>query len=362
MAATPDYYKILGVDKKATTDQIKKAYRKLARENHPDAGGDEERFKDINEAYEVLSDDKKRSLYDQYGTANENQIPRGWSGAAGADIGDIFSNFGSWSEILDSIRKGEGVFGTNWDFGSGKRTTTTQGADGFSGFGGFGGSGFSGFGGSGFGGSSFGNAGAQGQPGCGGGGCGGGCGSSAPAKGKDVNVKLAISFDEAFFGAEKKISIKKQGSSEKQQITVKVPAGAVDGSRLRYKGKGAQGAGGNGDLLVTLTIKSHAYFERDGADVIVNTPITPAEAALGTNIVVPTPEGTKVRVKIPSGASEGTELLVKGKGAPKAGKKDAGKGNLRIRLHIALPKTLNEGQRKAMEDYLAATEEEPRKW
>ena len=98
MAATPDYYKMLGVARDATPEQIKKAYRKLAREYHPDAGGDEEKFKDVNEAYEVLSDEKKRKLYDQYGTANENQIPgAGFSGFGG--VGDAFSGFGSWAKV-----------------------------------------------------------------------------------------------------------------------------------------------------------------------------------------------------------------------------------------------------------------------
>ena len=130
MAATPDYYKILGVPRTATADEIKKAFRKLARKHHPDAGGDEAKFKEINEAYEVLSDDKKRKLYDQYGTASENQIPHGWGGSVNVD--DIFGGggaggFGSWADILESIRRGEGAFGTNWDF------------DGFQGFGGRGG-------------------------------------------------------------------------------------------------------------------------------------------------------------------------------------------------------------------------------
>ena len=121
MAATPDYYKTLGVPRTATSDEIKKAFRKLARKHHPDAGGDEAKFKELNEAYEVLSDDKKRELYDQYGTANENQIPHGWGGAGGSvNVEDIFGGaggFNSWSDILESIRHGEGAFGTNWDFG-----------------------------------------------------------------------------------------------------------------------------------------------------------------------------------------------------------------------------------------------------
>ncbi len=340
MAATPDYYKMLGVARDATPEQIKKAYRKLAREYHPDAGGDEEKFKDVNEAYEVLSDEKKRKLYDQYGTANENQIPgAGFSGFGG--VGDAFSGFGSWAEILDSIRKGEGAFGTNWDFGQGGRSGGGNAYSGFSGFGGFGG---------------FGGA-AQQQGGCGGG-CGGG--SCAPEKGKDITVTLKISFDEAFSGAEKKVTLRTSVSQEKQTMVVKVPAGVTDGKRLRYRGKGMPGPGGNGDLLVTLAIQPHPYFERDGADVIVNTPISPAEAALGASIVVPTPGGAKVRVRVPAGSQSGQELLVKGKGAPRM--KGDGSGDLRIHLIITLPEKLNEQQRKAMEDYLAATKEDVRVW
>ena len=105
MAATPDYYKTLGVPRTATADEIKKAFRKLARTHHPDAGGDEAKFKELNEAYEVLSDDKKRKLYDQYGTANENQIPQGWGGGS-VNVEDIFGGagggFGSWADILES--------------------------------------------------------------------------------------------------------------------------------------------------------------------------------------------------------------------------------------------------------------------
>ena len=125
MASTPDYYKTLGVPRTATADEIKKAFRKLARKHHPDAGGDEAKFKELNEAYEVLSDEKKRALYDQYGTANENQIPQGWGGGQGFNVEDIFGGGGaggfggSWADILESIRHGEGAFGGNWDFGGG---------------------------------------------------------------------------------------------------------------------------------------------------------------------------------------------------------------------------------------------------
>ena len=239
MASTPDYYKTLGVPRTATADEIKKAFRKLARKHHPDAGGDEAKFKELNEAYEVLSDQKKRDLYDQYGTANENQIPHGWGGGQGFNVEDIFGGSGgyasgggfggSWADILESIRSGEGAFGSNWDFG-----------------GGFGG-----------------------QP--------------QPRKGQDMNVTLNVTFDEAFNGTEKRITVRIPGKDEADTHTVKVPAGAVDGGRVRLKGQGALGENGGpaGDLLITTKIDGHPYFGRDKADVTVTLPVTVAEAALG---------------------------------------------------------------------------------
>lgn len=322
--ATPDYYKTLGVPRNADADQIKKAFRRLAREHHPDAGGDEAKFKEINEAYEVLSDEKKRSLYDQYGTANENRIPNGW-GAGGANVGDMFSGFGSWADILESIRSGEGAFGS-WNF-----------------------SGFTG------------NRGAQ-QGGCGGG-CNSGCGShSGPMRGQDMNVTLKVSFQEAFDGVEKRVTVRIPGKQDPETFVVKVPAGAVDGGRLRYRGKGAPSTMGGepGDLLVTTKIEPHPYFERNGANVIVNTPVTVAEAALGTSVVVPAPDGTRIRVKVPSGTQDGTILTVRGKGAAKV--KGEGKGDLQVKVAVKVPTEMNEEQKKAMEAYLAATKEEVRTW
>ena len=312
MAATPDYYKTLGVPRNADKDEIKKAYRKLARTHHPDAGGDEAKFKEINEAYEVLSDDKKRELYDQYGTANENHIPQGWGGGSG---GNPFggSGFSSWSDILDSIRGGEGVFGGDWDFN----------------FGGFGG----------------------GQ-------------QPRPQRGQDMNVTLQVSFDEAFKGAEKRVSVRVPGKPDKETLTVKVPAGAVDGGRLRFKGKGGLGANGGeaGDLLITTKIAPHAIYARKGADVLVDLPVSIAEAALGASVVVPAPDGTKVRVKIPSGTQNGTVLTVKGKGAPHVKGKKSGFGDLKIKVDVVVPKELNAAERKALEDFQAAAKGDLRKW
>lgn len=317
MAQTPDYYKTLGVPRDADADTIKKAFRKLARKHHPDAGGDEAKFKEINEAYEVLSDEKKRKLYDQYGTANENQIPFGggaWQGQGGNPFGGSgFGGFGSWADILESIRNGEGAFGTEWNFGGQGQTY-------------------------------------QARP--------------KPQKGADKNVTMTVTFDEAFKGCEKKVRIGKEGTNEKETLSIKIPAGAVEGGRVRLKGKGALGIQGGpaGDLLVNIHIADHPLFKRDKADVLMDVPITFAEAALGTQIVVPTPEGKKVSIKVPAGCESGTVLKVKGKGAPRLGKGATGTGDLLLTLHVAVPKTLNDKQKEALEAFQAATSEEVRAW
>lgn len=317
MAATPDYYKTLGVPRTATADEIKKAFRKLARTHHPDAGGEEAKFKEINEAYEVLSDDKKRKLYDQYGTANENQIPQTWGGGSGGgsvNVDDMFGGggFGSWADILESIRHGDGAFGSDWDF------------NGSSGFGG------------------------GRQP--------------RPRKGQDMNVTLTVAFDEAFKGAEKRVTVRIPGRGESETLTVKIPAGAVDGGRLRFRGKGGPGENGAaaGDLLITTKIDEHPYYLRKGADVLMEVPVSVAEAALGASVVVPAPDATKVRVKVPAGTQDEAVLTIRGKGAPKV--KGEGSGDLRITIKVVVPKQMNDEQKQAMEAFLAATTDEVRSW
>ena len=312
MANKPDYYKTLGVSKSATADEIKKAYRKLARENHPDAGGNEEKFKDINEAYEILSDDKKRKLYDQYGTANENQIPYGWGGAGSGGVNinfdDMFRGASSWGDILERLRNGEGAFGTNWDFGD---------LNDFS---------FS-----------------------------GPNNRSRAQKGKDTTAELKLTFDEAFAGTTKRVSMRIPGRADKLVLDVKVPAGANDGDRQRFRGQGAPGANGGkaGDLVITMRIEPHPQFARKGADVLETVQLGMADAALGTSIVVPAPDGSKVRVKVPAGTQSGTVLSVKGKGAPRV--KGAGNGDLKITLDIPVPTNLNDAQRKALEEFRVAS-------
>ncbi len=314
MPSKPDYYKILGVSKDATADEIKKAFRKLARTHHPDAGGDEAKFKEINEAYEVLSDEEKRALYDQYGTADQNQIPFNWGGGSTVNTAD----FGSWGDILEQVLRGEG-FGF---VGSERRSSSGVG-HGFDGFGGF-----SGF---------------------------GGARAAQPMRGQDTSVELPITFDEAFSGTQKRVTLRTAGSNETQTLDIKVPAGAVDGGRLRFRGKGMPGANGGeaGDLLVTTRIQPHPVFSREGADVLMSARINVAQAALGDQIVVSAPDGVQVRVKVPAGTQPGTVLSVKGKGAPRV--KGTGNGDLKIALKIAVPTSMNEAQRRAMEDFLAAS-------
>ena len=312
MAATPDYYKTLGVGRTASTEDIKKAFRKLARKHHPDAGGDEAKFKQINEAYEVLSDDKKRKLYDQYGTANANQIPHGWqggTGGAGPFAAGGMGGFGSWAEILESIRRGEGAFGTNWDFGGGNSPFSTP-----------------------------------------------------KTPGQDMNVALNVTFEEAFSGTHKRITVRVPGNSKTQTLDVKVPAGAVDGGRVRFRGKGAESTNGGkpGDLLVTTKIMPHAYFKRDGADVLLNVPVSVAEATLGATVVVPVPEGGKVRIKIPEGTQDGAVMKLTGKGAPRV--KGTGNGDLVLTIHVQIPKNLNAKQKKAMQAFSNASPEMQRGW
>ena len=332
--STPDYYKILGVSRSATQDEIKKAFRKLAQKYHPDAGGDENKFKEINEAYEVLGDEKKRKVYDQFGSVGGAGGYGGYGAAGGwpsggtgnvnvgnvnlGDLGDIFGSFTNWQDILESIRKGEGAFGTNWDFN-------------------FGGSGT---------------------------GKGGKNRSSAPraTKGKDSSATLNISFEEAFSGCEKRITVRVPDQTEATKITVPIPAGAQDGARVRIKGKGQAGANGGeaGDLLITLKISPHPYFSRSGSDVVVEVPVTISEAALGASVVVPAPDGSKLRVKVPAGTQEGAVITIPDKGAPKV--KSGGNGNLVITLHVVVPKHLDERQRAALEALRDAGEESVRSW
>ena len=301
VTAEKNYYDILGVRDTASADEIKSAFKNLAREHHPDVGGNEERFKEVSEAYDTLSDDAKRAEYDTYlkygafaGAANQGAHSWNTRGQQGnwqtvTDYGDM----SAWSTIFESMRAGEGAFGTEWNFP--RRKT----------------------------------------------------------KGRNVEVTLEVSFEEAFKGAEKRVTVK-TGDGVSQQIDVKIPAGAVEGGKLRYKGKGAAGTrgGASGDLIIVTAIKPHKLYARKGADVLFDLPVSVAEAALGAQIVVPAPDGSKVKLRVPKGTQEGAVLAIRGKGAPRV--KGDGNGDLKATVRIIVPKELSEEQAAALEAFAAA--------
>ena len=257
----------------------------------------------------MLSDEQKRKIYDTYGTADQNQIPFNWGGGSGGvniNIDDLFGGAGGWADILERLRNGEGAFGTDWDFGN----------------------------------------------------MGGGYaygGQPRPRKGQDTTVNLQVTFDEAFKGTTKRVTVRIPGREEATTLDVKVPAGANDGDRQRFRGQGVPGQNGGaaGDLIITTRIAPHPTFSRKGADVLTTATVNMAEAALGASIVVNAPDGTKMRVKVPAGTQSGTVLSLKGKGAPRV--KGTGSGDLKVTVNVPVPTHLNDAQRKALEDYLAAS-------
>ncbi len=373
MAPNANYYDILGVKKDASADDIKKAFRRLARKHHPDAGGDEEKFKEINEAYEILSNEEKRAQYDQYGQYFGGQVPggagrpgaggpgAGWPGGAGGysvnvgDLGDLGDLFGSmFSGGAGGSRRG-------------------------------------------------------GQP--------------QAHRGRDVQVDLDLSWEQALAGSSAKVEIEraetcavchgsgaKPGTSpvtcptcggtgsvsdgqgmfgfsracprcggrgqiietpctacrgtgsvvRRKPVTVNVPAGTTDGGKLRFKGKGETGANGGpaGDLYVVTHIKKHPYFTRDAADVLMDLPLTVTEAALGTQVTIPAPDGTKVKLKVPAGTQNGKVFRFKGKGAPKL--KGSGSGDLRVKAKVVVPEHLTDEQREAYETLAALSTDDVR--
>ncbi|MFW0862216.1 MAG: molecular chaperone DnaJ [Candidatus Komeilibacteria bacterium] len=351
-----DYYSILGVDKSASKDDIKKAFRKLAHEHHPDKGnGNADKFKEINEAYQVLSNDDKRHQYDQFGSsgpfgfdgarANSGQggFGGGFSGGFNMDdLGDIFGGFGD-------------IFG-----GGGRRR-------------------------------------------------------SGPQRGRDIESSLNISFDDSYYGAEKTIQLRKpvacnhckgngaepgakvetcktcngsgqvrqvqnsifgqmatvgmcpdchgEGKSYSQkctkcsgqglidgieQIKVKIPAGIGNGQSLKLSGKGEAGVkgGSNGDLYITLQVSPSAKFKRQGENLYTSVPISITQATLGDKIDVSTVEG-EVKLKIPAGTKSGKQFIIRGKGMPKLNGR--GNGSLYVEVEINIPSKLTRDQKKLLE-------------
>jgi curved DNA-binding protein len=291
-----DYYKILGVDKKASSSDIKKAYRKLAMKYHPDHAKDdkaaEEKFKKISEAYAVLSDEEKRKQYDTYGSADFQQRFSQEDIFRNFDFGDIFREFG---------------------FG-GRGFSTRDGGFRFS------------FGG----GSPFG--GRRTQP--------------AAPKGSDLVYELPLTVSEIALGANKNIAFQHQGRTE--NINVKIPKGMIAGKKLRLSGKGESSPYGGpaGDLYIKSVVVDDPEYQVDGHDLYVNREIRLSEAVFGTQISVPTLDGKEMTLKIPPGTRPKTKMRLSGLGLPHM-KGDA-KGDLYVVVHVQIPRNLTAEQNKLM--------------
>jgi molecular chaperone DnaJ len=369
-----DYYLALGVAKDASAAEIKKAYRKLARELHPDKNpGDaksEARFKEVSEAYDVLSDDTKRKEYDEArslfgsGAFRGGGFPGGGAGGSTFDMSDIFGTSGAGAGNLGDL------FGGLFGGASGNTRTRTR--------------------------------------------------SAGPMRGQDVNADVNLGFDEAVHGATLPLRLSgpatcktchgngarpgtsprrcptcggsgmvsyNQGAfgfsepcrdcrgsgqivddpcpdcggtgvtTQTRTITVRVPAGVRDGAKLRIPGKGTPGDRGGpaGDLFVTVHVGAHELFGRSGDDLTITVPITFPEAALGTTLQVPTLDGS-VRVKIPAGTPPGRTLRVRGRGVVKK----SGAGDLLVTVEVAVPQKLNSEAHEALEKYAAAQPDDPR--
>ncbi|MFW9604337.1 MAG: DnaJ C-terminal domain-containing protein [Trichlorobacter sp.] len=290
--STKDYYETLGVTKQATADEIKKSYRKLAVTCHPDRNpGDkqaEDRFKDINEAYAVLSDPDKRKQYDTYGSTDFHQH---------FSQEDIFRNF-NFNDVFSEMGIGGGDDILSRLFGSGFHP-------------------------------------------------GGGRFSARPQRGSDLALDITITFREAALGAEKMVSYVRDGQQE--HLNVKVPAGVDTGSKVRLQGKGSSGRGhaAAGDLFLSIRVLPDPLFKREGNDIHVTKTIVFSEACLGTTVDVETLEGVK-RVKVPAGIQHGTKIRLKGHGIPILGSK--GKGDLFVSIIIHVPEALNAIQQQLIEE------------
>lgn len=323
-----DFYSILGVSKDASAADVKKAYRKLARQYHPDQNpGDaeaEQRFKDITEANSVLSDPEERKQYDAIRAMGSGaRFTAGGPGGAGgsANFEDLFGD----------------IFGGG---GGGRRRRTTYSTGGSGGPGGPGGFEdlFAQFGG---------------QTGYGAPGGYGGY-QAPPARGEDIRTETTIPFRSSVHGTTVKL---RRGNG--QETTVRIPRGVRDGQKLKLAGKGHSGAGGAGDLYVTVHVTPHPFFRRvEGTDdVEVTVPITFPEAALGATIEVPVLDGGTVRVKVPAGTSSGRRFRVKGRGFGTA----KGTGNLIVTVEVHVPAELDEQAQAAVRAFAEATaDEDPR--
>ena len=297
-----NYYETLGVAKGASDADIKKAFRKMAMKYHPDRNqGDkaaEEKFKEVNEAYAVLSDAKKRQQYDMFGSQGFHQRYSTEDIFRGTDFGSIFEEMGFGGGAGNIFNN---IFGGGGGGGPG---------------GGFGGAGF------------------------------GGAGFGGPQKGQDVEYPVEIGFMDAFQGSSRRVTFNLSGGTSRE-LTVRIPKGIKSGSRLRVPGRGApsRSGGPDGDLYIVVTVSPHPEFTRDGDDLEVRLPLRISEAALGCSKEVPTPDSPK-KIKVPAGVQPGTRIRLRGQGFPRQGGND--RGDLFAVVELNIPGELSEAQRAAL--------------
>jgi curved DNA-binding protein len=302
-----DYYDALGISRDATADQIQQAFRTLARKYHPDVNRDpgaEDRFKEINEAYHVLSDPQTRKRYDRFGE-DFRRVPEDWDERVGAGAsGSTRSRSGGRSD--SRVRFGQG-FG-----GAGGVNIEDLFGDIFSGAGGFG-----------------------------------------PVPGADQEAVLELTVEEAYRGGRRQVSL------DGRSYTVNIPAGVVDGQRIRLAGEGGRGSGDGpaGDLYLVVRIAPHPRFRLDGRDVIVDLPVAPWEAVLGATVAISTPGG-EAKVKVPPGSSTGRRLRLRGEGMPNPRGKP---GDLYTEVKVVVPPKPTARERELFQQLAAESTFDPRR-
>ncbi len=315
-----DLYKEMGVNKSATEAEIRSAYRKLAKKFHPDRNPGnrqaEEKFKRVQDAYDVLGDTKKRTEYDQFGKAGVGQfVNEGgnqyytWGEGTKVrsdDLEDLFSAFGGSGDGRASVF--EQVFGSRR--GRGRQPAQPQ----------------------------------------------------APTRGQNVERPVSLSFEQAIHGTTVEIDLvfNAQGRQKRQTLSVKIPPNVSDGQKIRVRGKGGPGQSGGspGDMFIVCRVGKHQYFRREGHDIHLDVPISITEAILGTKVDVPTLHGT-ITVAIPPGTSSGSRLRLRGKGIPATGNGSL-PGDQYIVVQIAVPNSLDDEQRSVIESCKEALDVNPR--
>jgi curved DNA-binding protein len=313
-----DFYEILGVSRGASGDELKKAYRKLARELHPDRNPDdkkaEERFKEVSHAYDVLSNEQKRKLYDEFGEmglregfdadAYRAAAQRGGGFGGGFDFGDIFSQ----------ARRGGGggQFEFNLEDLLGGRT--------------------------------------------GRGGPAAGAYVRMPRRGADLESEVTIDFRDAVLGCARELNLR--SSEGERTLKVRIPAGVRNDGKIRLRGQGGKGSDGgpDGDLVLRVKVRKHPFFSMRGKQLHVKVPVTPLEAYAGAKVTVPTPEGS-VQLTVPAGSQSGAKLRLRGKGIAQ---KDKPRGDLIAHLEVVLPSPGSDEVSKALETVQEAFDGDPR--